>query len=240
MAYESLQVIVSYYSERPAAPLQRLLGQLTMAGVSPLVVVNQARSVAWRSLTELRKCRVVERANTGMNIGAWLHGIRLIRAKAYVCLQDECFMQTSQALKAYENLIQQYPRVGLWGETLNTRWAHPWKALTEEGHSAADAELRSRAALYARKLAHYGLPMATTAVHLRSLVWGFDQQTAALLQQLPDGHTKHDCIALEIGASQLVMSKGRKIAQTAREPFTYFGHSEWRRDGLSKEPSYAA
>lgn len=234
----SLAVVVSFYSERSVEPLAQLIQQILSLGVRPLVVINQAESTEWRTLQSIKQCNLVERINTGMNIGAWLHGIRQVDADAYICLQDECSLVTHTSIHTYEQLILNTPRVGLWGETLNVRWSRPWATLMSA--AVGDVTLQERARLYASKLDRFGLPRVEHAGHLRSLVWGFDRETAELLKTLPDGTTKNDCVALEIGASQLVMAKGRKIAQSADEPFRYFRHQEWREDGLSKREEYAS
>jgi hypothetical protein len=80
----------------------------------------------------------------------------------------------------------------------------------------------------------WGINPGVTGRHLRSLVWGFSNESLSRLGGFPIGSTKEECIASEIAVSKKIEQLGLSVTQISDTPFTFFKHEEWRADGTSK------
>jgi hypothetical protein len=67
-------------------------------------------------------------------------------------------------------------------------------------------------------------------------VWFFPGTMLRLLGGFPVGANRGECVAAEIAVSRKIVSLGYRFDQICEPPFSFFGHSEWRSDGLSKMP----
>lgn len=181
----------------------------------------------------------IRRPNLGMNIGAWLTGIKNCDERyPVVCLQDECELVNLRAPAHYCNLLNK-DGIGMVGESLNTKWDREWEAM---GVSPLNYIIRfpdnkkiSRVDFYLNCMQSWGIKTGITASHLRTLACGFSSNVASRLPSLTLSNNKDECIAAEIGISQFVSNNlGLQVIQSDDLPFQHFRHPEWHPNGLSK------
>jgi hypothetical protein len=234
-----LCIVVSYYARGNADTLLELLTAIDGHGCNLIVVENiDAGSVS--SLPEL-DVEVIQNENCGMNIGAWNYGfLRNKNYDAYLFLQDECFVKRSGFVDAILNRLNGDKDIGMLGETINRKWAYSWQELRdsnlnyfEPDHTGAGAPAR-RVEAYLAAMQAWGVPPGVSGEHLRSLAWAFPGDVMRKMGGFPVGRNKGECIAAEIAVSRRIIAMGLSIDQIAQEPFSYFGHVEWRSDGSSK------
>lgn len=225
-------VIISHYDRRPRAPLRRLVRALGACGECDVcVVVNKAGRGAPSLPAHVR---VIERENTGMNIGAWEAGWRAAPGYAhYLFLQDECELARPDWREAYLERARD-PAIGLLGEALNAQWDKPWDALAREragerlpGHER-NGQPMERVALYLDCMRAWDVDPGPTGRHLRSLTWFARRETLEAIGGFPIGTTYGECIAAEIAVSRKVEAAGLRVEQIAPEPFAYIRHAEWK------------
>jgi hypothetical protein len=189
--------------------------------------------LSWPGLT------IVQRKNSGMNIGAWEHGWRAFPSyDAYLFLQDECYAVRPGWLAAFEAKASE-PGVGLVGEYFNEKWRLPWHELKTRwadremsGHLIR-REPANRVDVYLNFLMRNRLPTGANAGHMRSLVWYVKRSVLEQIGGFPMGRNYGECIAAEIGVSKQVEALGLEAVQVADEPFSYLRHSDWVQDPVS-------
>lgn len=236
----SIYIIISYYNRTSPRSLRILLEQLSDYSDLIRLVVNVESSNDVSSFASLGvKYCVTE--NEGMNIGAWTKGYQIWpEADFYIFLQDECYVKRLDFLPQIISQFKADQKVGLLGETLNYRWNHDWQLLLEspinryETQHEIDDIQSKRVDCYLHHMRRWKIDPGQSALHLRSLVWALPAQVMRRLGGFPIGRNKGECIAAEIAVSRRLISLGYRISQFGTQPFTYFGHREWREDGLSK------
>ena len=233
------RIIISHYSVRPLEELRQLLKQLAGYRDQICVVINQEADAPAHDL--IANVQVLTNPNLGMNIGAWNRGfLDDPDADLYFFLQDECFLKRDGFIQASIDRFRKDARLGMLGETINRRWAHPWPVLLTSSLNQIDAEHcaggipTGRVSAYLAAMKGWGVDPGRSAEHLRSLVWAFPGAVLRLLGGFPVGVNRGECVAAEIAVSRKVVSLGYRFDQISDVPFFYFGHSEWRSDGLSK------
>ncbi len=235
----SFRIIVSHYYARPVSQLLQLLASLESYWPDVTVVVNS--DTPEMSIPSIRKLRMIRNDNVGMNIGAWNAGfLDYPQADYYLFLQDECFLKRDTFREAVVARFKSDSNLGMLGESINSRWRAPWDALLdsslnliESGHYIGGVPSK-RVDTYLNAMRTWGINPGLTGEHLRSLVWAFPGDVLRKFGSFPIGQNRGDCIAAEISVSRKIIDMGLKYDQFTGTPFTYFGHSEWRADGLSK------
>jgi hypothetical protein len=233
-------VVISFYEPRPRGSLEALLRALrqTPAGADfdVAVIVNRTTSGAWAVPAAVNDATtaVVSRANEGMNIGAWDHGWRCFPGYAgYLFLQDECELKASDWLSPFVQAAAG-PSAGLIGESWNAGWDRPWAALKKSvaNQGMRDHEIDGKAVnrvdLYLSFMRRHDVAPGEGGGHLRALIWFASRSTLEAMGGFLHGATYGECIAAEIAATKSVEALGLRPLQVANEPFTYFGHAEWR------------
>lgn len=236
---ESFLIIVSYYQKRNKSTLLRLLSSLEKYK-SNVVVVENIDDNEFSLALDL-DFEVIKNKNIGMNIGAWNTGfLRHKNYDAYLFLQDECFLKREGFVSAILDRFKKEKDLGMLGETINRKWAHPWPILSsstlntfEAGH-AVSANPARRVDAYLATMRSWGISPGATGEHLRSLIWAFPGDVMRRMGGFPVGRNRGECIAAEIAVSRNIIAMGLRFAQIEHEPFSYFGHEEWRADGESK------
>jgi len=233
-------VVVSYYDRRPLGCLLDLLKSLQQykAGqdFEVLVVVNQTRETLPQLPSMPFPLAIVGRENTGMNIGAWEAGWRLMPGRSlYVFMQDECLVMRDKWLAAYAERCAE-SGVGLVGESLNLAWSRPWSQLRVM-HAGArmpdhmiDGNPADRVDVYLECLRRWGIDAGETATHLRSLIWVATYATLSNIGGFPIGGDYGDCIAAEIAVSRKVEAAKLRVVQVREVPFYFAVHREWNQD----------
>jgi hypothetical protein len=237
-------VVVSYYDRREAQPLRRLLDSLgdLDAGLAydTCVVANRDTEGAL-GLPLAPGVRILERENSGMNIGAWDHGWRACPGyRGYLFLQYECYAVRPGWLAAFASAAQG-EGVGLVGESFNTRWQHGWDDLRSmwSSHRMPGHDIQGKPAnrvdVYLDFFRRNAIPPGTDGGHLRSLVWFATREVLERIGGFPIGSSYGECIAAEIGVSKRVQALGLRTVQVAAAPFHYLRHREWVLDPRSNQ-----
>ena len=233
--FDVFAVIVSFYDQRSAGPLRRLIRSMSEfdAGLDHrlVLVVNQGSGRAHRVPVVADAIRI-DRPNEGMNIGAWDAGWRANRdAEGCLFLQDDCVVVRDGWLRAFVDAAERGP--SLVGESLNENWDRPWDELrTDRGgvrlrEHLLDGRPANRVDVYLDFMRRNGIDPGPTGAHLRGLVWYLPRSALEALQGFPIGRNYGECIAAEIAVSRRVAELGLQFAQVAPEPFTYVQHGGW-------------
>jgi hypothetical protein len=177
---------------------------------------------------------VLERENTGMNIGAWDHGWRAESGyEHYLFLQDDCQIVRAGWLAAYLERAAAEPSSGLLGESLNPAWNKSWDQLAKSragevmpGHvlNGAPAE---RVAVYLDFMRRAGIDPGEGGYHLRALTWFARRNVLERIGGFPIGENYGECIAAEIAVSRSVIAAGLRVEQIAPAPFHFIQHADW-------------
>jgi hypothetical protein len=234
-------VVVSYYDRRKTDPLRHLFASMERfdPGLPCAVCLVVNRDMRGRLDLQLSwpGLAILERKNSGMNIGAWDHGWRSFPSfDGYLfLLQDECYPVRPGWLSAFEAKAGE-PGVGLVGEYFNDRWRLPWDELKRlwagreiKGHVLGHRPA-NRVDVYLNFLMRNRLPTGANAGHMRSLVWYAKGRVLEQIGGFPIGRNYGECIAAEIGVSKQIEALGLEAVQVADEPFSYVRHSDWVQD----------
>ena len=240
----NLSAVISAYEPRGLARSMRLAQQINAHVDEVFVVVNsdgvESPTEPSREQSIGKSVFTVKRANTGMNIGAWSHGLSLCHPENVVlCLQDECELQREDFAEAYLKRLTE-PGVGMVGDSLNPKWNLPWENLYQSALNYQMGEYQGRPVTrvdyYLDCFRRWGINPGTTGRHLRALSWGFSVAARQSLSRLPLGRHKEECIAAEIGVCRHVEENlGLSVTQIDSTPFWYFAHVEWDPSGFSKK-----
>jgi hypothetical protein len=228
-------VIVSFYDQRSAAPLRRLIRSMSEfdAGLDHRLtfVVNRGSGRAHR-LPPVAGALRVDRPNEGMNIGAWDAGWRANPdADGCLFLQDDCLVVRDGWLRAFVEAADR--GVSLVGESFNENWDRPWNELRS---TRGDVPLRehlldgrpaNRVDVYLDFMRRQSIEPGATGAHLRGLVWYLPKAALEALGGFPIGRNYGECIAAEIAVSRRIQQLGLQFAQVAPAPFTYVQHAGW-------------
>jgi len=185
---------------------------------------------------------ILFRENIGMNIGAWDFAWRKFSNFInYLFLQDEVLVMIDNWLVSFINSIKnnnlEIQRPFLIGESWNYKWDNSWFILKNSnlnsiahGHS----ETLGRVDFYIHTFKNWGVIQGENGGHLRSLIWFTNIYTLTKISGFRIGRTYGECIASEIATSLLVKQHCGFVKQLKPHPFTYFWHTEWKKDGTSK------
>ena len=234
-----LSTVISAYRPEGINRAFNLAAEVKSVVKHVVIVINSDGNSEQEIRQFSENCIVIQRPNSGMNIGAWLAGIKLCPEDSpVICLQDECRISDLNFSTQYEALLTQ-PGVGMVGESFNPKWELAWDELKMQPFNysiqSADGQALDRVTYYLAKMTEWDIDPGLTGTHLRSLVWGFSPDAKRALDRLPDGKNKEECIALEIGVSKLMRNNlDLEVVQSAEAHFRYISHIEWRSDGLSK------
>jgi hypothetical protein len=238
---EKTLIIISYYDRRPGHNLLALIDSISRhpAGgeFDMCVVVNRTKEESLRLPAEYSWISVDYRHNVGMNIGAWDHGWRTHQGyKAYLFLQDECYVIRDNWLAAYSTLLEN-SEIGMIGETLNLLWDKPWPKLRElfAKHPLPEhtigGEAVNRVDFYLNFFHEHQVDPGQSGKHLRSVIWYLSGTFLRKIDGFLIGRNYGECIAAEIAASKRVEALGRGIAQVCNdEEFFYIRHLEYNQD----------
>jgi hypothetical protein len=235
---DDVLVVISHYAARNRLSLDKLLADLTGLVRHIVVVINDDAAFG-QKFSKYQSHRSIIRPNIGMNIGAWSCAYKTYpEYKYYIFLQDECCIVNQDFIAAYKMELDR-PGVGLTGESINLKWDKTW---IEMFHSPLNyslqlfdgAEKISRVDYYLSAMSNWGIDPGISGKHLRSLVWGFNQNALKLIRDFPEGLNKEQCIAAEIAVSKKIESVGLAVTQISETPFVNLQHLEWRSDGHSK------
>ncbi|MGH1357256.1 MAG: hypothetical protein ACRBC3_00690 [Burkholderiaceae bacterium] len=228
-------VVVSLYEARSFEPLARLFESMACydAGLSyQLVLVVNRTSSTPLDLPFYPEMQVLERDNTGMNIGAWDHGWReSVDFDAFLFLQDECLIQRDNWLLAFDKAASQ--GAALIGESLSPGWDRPWPALrathgkTLLREHQIDNAPANRVDVYLDVMKKAGIDPGPGGRHLRSLVWFARREWLTRIDGFPIGADFGQCIGAEIAVSKAIEAAGGVVAQVADKPFSFIRHTEW-------------
>ncbi|WP_341909253.1 hypothetical protein [Polaromonas sp. YR568] len=235
-------VVVSFYAPRPTVPLVRLLTAVrgTPAGAEfdVALVINRdngagAALVDWTDQVHRLADVVLERPNTGMNIGAWDFGWRTLKAyDGYLFLQDDCILKATDWLNAFVKAAAD-PSIGLVGESWNSGWDRPWHVMRKSvaKHALREHLINNRPAnrvdLYLDFMQRHGVNPGDGGGHLRALSWFARRETLLAINGFLHGANYGECIAAEIAATKQVQAIGLRAVQLAGQPFACFGHADW-------------
>lgn len=232
-------IVVSYFDLRPKTQLNNLVNQLKNLNLPILLSINSNKTKQV-NLFKGSKVNILKRPNTGMNIGAWNEAFfALPDFDYYHFLQDECVIEDENFIEVYNSLLNEQ-NVGMVGETINPKWSQDWQYLLssplnyiDDDHIINGIKI-PRVNFYLSMLNKWNINPGKNAMHLRSLVWSFKNETIRKIQGFPIGINKGECIASEIGVSKKIEALGLQIKQVDSTPFKYIYHSEWNRNGFSK------
>jgi hypothetical protein len=235
----STEIIISYYSARSLTSLQTLLAKLWNFRAMITVVINGSQKDP--EILRRMGVRAIVRENEGMNIGAWNSGYsERCDASLYIFLQDECYLRQPDFIQVIEAKFLKSRSLGLLGESLNGKWCKPWAELkggvlnAYEPDHFIDGKPAKRVDTYLHVMRSWGIAPGDSGAHLRSLMWAIPGKIMREIGGFPVGTNRGECIAAEIAVSRKIIEMGYAIDQISTAPFSFFGHSEWRLDGLSK------
>lgn len=234
-----LLIVISYYSGRSDSHLKKLLEDVSKINQNIVVVINSDECV-YEVTGLFNGYKSITRPNIGMNIGAWDSGYKHYpKFKYYIFLQDECVMTNADFISAYASKLE-IQGIGMIGESINYKWDKSWLEMMKSPlnypvNIFQDGKILSRVEYYLGLMRAWNVNPGVNGRHLRALVWCFSGDVLHRMGGFPIGKTKEECIASEIAISKKVEQLGLKVLQIAEEPFKYFRHDEWRKDGTQKK-----
>jgi hypothetical protein len=228
--------IISHYDLRPKVDLQNLILQLAKFNSQIAVVINDDKFKK-TNYEKINNVFFLKRHNVGMNIGAWNKGYKYFYDyENYFFFQDECFIKDFNFFDKYLNFLSN-SHYGVIGETINPKWARPWKDIIESqlNYSFEKNGLKiDRVTYYMDQIKKWKIPLGDNATHLRALNLAFKRKTLDKINGFNIGFSKEQCIASEIAISKKVENLNLKVIQSNQKPFCYIGHKEWDQSGVSK------
>lgn len=230
--------VISNYAPRGNSLALNLIGQL-IDKVDRIILVINDDDCKKLMVNKNNNIIIINRPNSGMNIGAWSEAIKFCDDSEYVIfLQDEFTMIRSDFVQRYISLLE-IPGVGMIGESVNYKWNLDWDSLRS---SALNYNIKlndnikfSRVDYYLHCMKRWGINPGQQGFHLRALAWAFKTHNLKKIGKFPIGTNKEECIAAEIAVSRDVLSRGLQVVQSSEESFYFFEHEEWRKDGFSKK-----
>jgi len=230
--------VVSNYAPRGTENLRVLLDQLHPIVDQVIVVINDD-SVSEVSTWKANGIQFIKRPNSGMNIGGWSESIDYCATDNFTLfLQDECRLVDDSFEKRYCEIFSN-PDVGMVVESINPKWASSWEQIALSGLNyqiqLSNGQTISRVDFYRKCMQGWNIDPGVDGSHGRALTWAFRPDVLKKIKKFPIGKTKEECIASEISVSKLVQQIGYKFSQSEPQPFTFFEHNEWRKDGWSKK-----
>lgn len=230
-------VVISYWTGHRRHGLYRLLNQIYRykagAPFSVCVVCNGGDKdpLVLPKKFAKRGIKVLNRVNSGYNIGAWEYGWRNdLGSDYFLFLQDECRIVKRGWLSAFMEKIQSSPDIGLLGESIN--WKRAWD---EQRNNPVAAKCLNRAGeapfnsvdFLRDYLVSQGIPPGETAEHLQTLVIFIPRHVLEQINGFPTSNLYAEAVGTEIAISKKVVASGYKIAMVGDRRFTYIGHLQW-------------
>lgn len=227
-------IVISHYAGRDIRHLSALVSRIQRVTKNILIIINDDQAIRDTEAVFMG-FSVIVRPNFGMNIGAWNCAFEKFPIyKFYIFLQDECSLLRDDFLVAYENELARHD-TGMTGESINYKWDKPWSEMLKSPLNYRVSNNFYRVEYYLYLMDKWEINPGLTGRHLRSLVWGFNNDSLRRLGGFPIGLSKEECIAAEIAVSRKIEQLGLRVTQISASPFSFFSHSEWRTDGLSKK-----
>jgi hypothetical protein len=182
--------------------------------------------------------RVLNRENTGWNLGAWEAGWRASPGYRYfLFLQAECFVKRRGWIHRFEHRIETDAGIGMLGERLmwqQMSWDYVREAtaldLGERG-PVPEGVLES-IATYQDLLRRKGMEPGLSGAHLVSIILFIRRDLLERIGGIPlFGEEYLEAVAGEIGLSKAVEACGLRISQLSDTAFSFIGHSQWAGGG---------
>lgn len=214
-------VVVSYYDERPANELIRLLHQIrqTEAGApfDTAIVVNNASGEPLVLPGHFGDLRIFHRENTGFNIGAWQYAWRNAPDyDFYLFLQDDCVIERAGWLAAHLTASNK-PKSGFVGESMIH---HPsWQSYQR----TYPLNFESCTTLAEQ----YGVTLGVRPDHLQTLIMGAAKDVLVKTGGFIADDDKVKAIAGEVLTSRRAAQMGYVNRQIAARPFEFISHPQW-------------
>jgi hypothetical protein len=233
-------VVVSTWTGQPAKRLYKLLDQMTRIDAgSPfdLVVVcngGDERPLLLPSRFDALRPRVLNRENSGYNLGAWDHGWRNSGGhETYLFLQDECFLKRPGWIREFELRMSGDAGIGLLGEAImwdEMSWPYIRAATDRDLGRRAWPEVEPDHPLdtYQALLARRGIDKGVVGTHLPSVILFTSRTVLEDVGGFPIlGRSYREAVASEIAISRLIASHGYRVAKLKDTSFTLIGHRQW-------------
>jgi len=232
-----INIIISYWVGRPPNRLYQLLNQIARHDAqAPFIITIVCNGGDRHPLILPEKyvkngVHVLNRVNSGYNIGAWEHGWRSDGESEYfLFLQDECRILKTGWLKAFLDKMQESREIGLLGESIN--WKRAWSEQRNNPVAASclnrEGEVPFNAVDFLRAfIVLSGIDPGESAEHLQSLIL-FSSRT--VLEEVSGFITSDiyaEAVGSEIAISKKVQERGYRIAQVGAQPFSFIGHLQW-------------
>lgn len=176
------------------------------------------------------RVRVINRENTGWNLGAWEAGWRASPGYEYfLFLQAECFIKSKDWLYRYEHRMDHDAGIGLLGERMM------WGGMTwdyAKANTALDLsdqpEILNNFDSYQKNLREKGIDPGTLGTHLVSIILFTRRSILEKVDGFPlMGDTYVKAISCEIGISKRIENEGYRISQLGDDAFSRIGHTQW-------------
>ncbi|MBR8830304.1 MAG: hypothetical protein N5P05_003399 [Chroococcopsis gigantea SAG 12.99] len=234
-------IVISYWSSSPPSNLINLLGQIRSikagAAFDILLVCNGDSSNIKSVLIQegFSSTPLLERPNTGYNIGAWDAGWReLTDHDNFLFLQDDCLILRKNWLKGYLDKFCSNSSIGLLGESLN--WSVTWESLEKSNYNnfhrdhTLDGVKMRRIDLYRAFLKKNAIPEGSRADHLQSLILFTERPILNKIGGFCAGNSYGEAIASEIAISKKVQAAGY-ITEPVKPQncFYYISHPQWEK-----------
>jgi hypothetical protein len=231
-------VVVSYWNGRPPRLLRRLLRQMLRvdAGTSfkLVIVCNGGNEKPLHLPSEFDRLHplVLNRENTGYNIGAWDFGWRVVNdCEYFLFLQDECFLKKPGWVSEFEFRMENDSGIGLLGESITwDRMSWPYiRTATDRdlGVEWFKGEPAHPLDVYRDHLGKIEIPPGDVGTHLQSLMLFTSRKILVEIGGFPKGSNYREAVACEIGVSRLIEARGYRISKVKDHPFALIGHSQW-------------
>lgn len=233
-------MVVCFWTGRSPGPLWRLLRSIAKfeagAAYDVLVVCNggDAEPLNLPPALVASGVRVLNRENTGWNLGAWEAGWRASPGYTYyLFLQAECFVKRKGWIHRFEHRTEADAGIGMLGEVLmwqQMSWDYVREAtaldLGERG--PVPAGVLESIATYQDLLRSKAIDPGPLGSHLVSIILFIRRDLLERIGGFPlFGESYLEAVAGEIGLSKRVEAQGLRISQVSDAAFSFIGHSQW-------------
>lgn len=229
-------VVICYWIGRSTKPLFKLLSAMQRypAGapfdvvvvcnggdVEPLVIPDRFPGL---------RLRVINRENTGWNLGAWEAGWRESPGYEYfLFLQAECFIKAKDWLLRFEHRMDCDAGIGLLGERLM------WSGMTwDYVRASTEIDIGPRPDIlgtierYRSILTEKGIEPGPLGTHLVSIILFTRRKLLEEIGGFPlIGESYVEAVSCEIAFSKNFENRGYRISQLADDAFFKIGHTQW-------------
>lgn len=230
-------IIISYWTGHKPRVLFRLLDEIqchdALLPYSITIVCNGGDITPLQLPKKYsnRRITVLNRENSGFNIGAWEFGWRNSSDGDHILfLQDECQILQSGWLLAFLKKFQSSPDIGLVGENIN--WRRTWSEQRLNPVAAGclnkdDGPKFNSVDFLHDHIVNLGIPPGESADHLQSLMLFSSRKILREIGGFPTSDNYAQAVGMEIAISKKVQAHGYAIAMVGHRPFSYIGHPQW-------------